>query len=149
MQTKYKFIFTGLVAAILVGCASVRAELRREQSLPDQEGRNHRSRLDSDVGEPQNRTLNSEGQSILTWIYSESAVKGESFIPYAGPFVGGTRSKTKTLNVTLQDGKVVSFASTGGGMESAARLRTCRGSEPPIRIKEQTARMVIGVNQSC
>ena len=53
------------------------------------------------------------------WLYSEARVKGESFIPYAGPLVGGTRSAQKNLTVTLgADGKVVSFASSAGGLET-------------------------------
>jgi len=66
-----------------------------------------------------NRGLTSEVTTTLTWMYSEARVKGESFIPYAGPWLGGTRSKEKLLTVTLgADGKVSSFSSSAGGMET-------------------------------
>lgn len=70
-------------------------------------------------GQPVNRALISEGTTTLTWMYSEARVKGESFIPYAGPWLGGTRSHNKMLTVTLgPDGRVASFSSTAGGMET-------------------------------
>jgi hypothetical protein len=63
--------------------------------------------------------MDSEGHTSLAWTYVESEVKGESFIPYAGSFVGGNRTRNKTLNVALgPDGKVVSYSFSGGGMET-------------------------------
>jgi hypothetical protein len=69
-------------------------------------------------GEPQNRTMNSENALILTWMYSEARVKGESFIPYAGAFMGGSRSKLKSLSATLTNNVVASYTFSGGGAES-------------------------------
>jgi hypothetical protein len=54
---------------------------------------------------------------ILLWMYAESKVKGTSFIPYAGPFMGGSRSQSKTLTITLTDGKVATYTYSGGGNE--------------------------------
>ena len=118
MKTSTQLVLAALVASILAGCASVGQNFDESKISQIKKGETTEADLIQMLGQPQSRTLNSEGQSILTWTYTESKVKGESFIPYAGPFMGGTRSATKTLNVTLQDGKVVSFASTGGGMES-------------------------------
>jgi hypothetical protein len=105
-------------AALFAGCASVGNNFDEGKVSQIKKGETTEAELLEMFHEPQHRTLNSEGQTILTWMYSESSVKGESFIPYAGPFVGGTRSKSKSLSVTLQDGKVQSLAMTGGGMES-------------------------------
>jgi len=52
------------------------------------------------------------------WMYAESTIKGESFIPYAGAFMGGSRSKMKVLTVNLADNKVTNFSYSGGGSET-------------------------------
>ncbi len=69
-------------------------------------------------GQPESRGMSSEGMTTLRWQYFESRVKGESFIPYAGMFMGGSNSKQKMLMVTLgADGKVTSFNSSAGASE--------------------------------
>lgn len=107
-----------LTAALLTGCASVGNNFDESKVSQIKKGETTENELLQMFGGPQNRSVTSEGQTILTWMYTESSVKGESFIPYAGAFVGGTRSKSKTLNVVLQDGKVQSYAASGGGTES-------------------------------
>ena len=69
-------------------------------------------------GEPENRSVNSDNATTLTWIYSEAKVKGESFIPYAGAFMGGTKAKNKTLSAVLTNSIVASYTYSGGGMET-------------------------------
>jgi hypothetical protein len=69
-------------------------------------------------GAPQNRSINSDGVLTLTWMYAEAQVKGESFIPYAGAFMGGTKSDMKTLTIQLADNKVTNYTYSGGGNET-------------------------------
>jgi len=45
-------------------------------------------------------------------------ILGESFIPYAGAFMGVSNSNHKMLTVVLDNGKVASFNSSAGGMET-------------------------------
>lgn len=102
----------------MLGCASTGNNFDESRVSHIKKGETTESELIQMFGEPQQRGVNSEGQTTLTWMYVESTVKGESFIPYAGPFIGGSRSKNKTLNVTLLDGKVANFNYSGGGMET-------------------------------
>ena len=70
-------------------------------------------------GQAESSGINSEGMTTLGWHYMESRVKGVSFIPCAGRFIGGSRSSHKMLTVTLNaDGKVMSFNSSAGGSET-------------------------------
>jgi len=107
-----------VIVALLAGCASTGENFDEGKVSQIKKGETTEAQLIQMFGQPQSRGVNSEGATTLTWTYIESRVKGESFIPYAGPFVGGTRHKQKTLNVTLLDGKVQSFSSSGGGMET-------------------------------
>jgi hypothetical protein len=117
---KKALILTALAlvgGGFLFGCASVGRNFDETKVSQIKTNETSEADLITLFGKPQNRMMNSSGQMILTWMYSESNVKGQSFIPFAGPFIGGTDTKTKTLNVTLQQGRVISFASSGGGTE--------------------------------
>jgi outer membrane protein assembly factor BamE (lipoprotein component of BamABCDE complex) len=118
MNPKLKLTLTATVAGLLVGCASVGQNFDESKVSQIKKGETTEPELIQMFGQPQQRGVNSEGQSVLTWMYSEATVKGESFIPYAGAFIGGTNTKDKTLTVILQDGRVESFTASAGGMES-------------------------------
>jgi outer membrane protein assembly factor BamE (lipoprotein component of BamABCDE complex) len=110
--------FLSLLAVFAVSCASVGNNFDESKISQIKKGETTEADLVAMFGEPQNRSVNSDSGLTLTWIYSEAKVKGESFIPYAGPFLGGTRSKSKTLSVMLADNKVTSFTYSGGGTET-------------------------------
>ena len=116
-------------AALFAGCASVGNNFDDSKVSQIKKGETTEAELIQIFGEPQNRNVNSEGRTvlILTWTYAESKVRGESFIPYAGAFMGGHDTKSKSLTVTLQDGKAMSFASSGGGMGSRGMTQDVPG----------------------
>ena len=103
---------------IAAGCTSVGNNFDESKIQSIKKGETTEADLVKLFGEPENRAVNSEGGVTMTWMYSEARVKGESFIPYAGAFMGGTRAKGKTLTVLLAQGKVASFTYSGGGSES-------------------------------
>ena len=105
------------------GCASVGNNFDDSKASQIIKGQTSEADLIQMFGQPQSRSMNSEGQTILNWMYSQSAVRGESFIPYVGAFVGGMNTKEKSLNVTLQNDRVVSYSSTGGGMDTRNRTQ--------------------------
>jgi hypothetical protein len=118
MKSLLKFTLATTVASLLVGCASTGNNFDESKVSQVKTGETTEADLVQMFGQPQHRSVNSEGLTMLTWMYTQANVKGESFIPFAGAFVGGTESKTKSLHVTLQDGKVRTFACSGGGTES-------------------------------
>ncbi len=119
MKTILITLLCAAITAWLVGCASTGANFDENKVSQIKKGETTAAELIQMFGQPVNRAMNSEGTTTLTWMYTEARVKGESFIPYAGPWLGGTRSKEKLLTVTLgADGKVSSFSSSAGGMES-------------------------------
>jgi len=118
MNSKIRFILIAITAAVVAGCASVGKNFDESKVAQIKKGETTEAQLVLMFGEPQNRMVNSEGQSILTWMYTQANIRGESFIPIAGAFVGGADTKSKSLNVTLKDGTVQSYSSTGGGMDS-------------------------------
>jgi hypothetical protein len=105
-------------ALFFAGCVSVGNNFDESKLSGIKKNETTEAQLVQMFGEPQNRSINSESVTTLTWMYSEATVKGESFIPYAGAFMGGERSKAKTLTVMLAENKVTSFTFSGGGNES-------------------------------
>lgn len=107
------------LVALATGCASTGTNFDDSKVSQIKKGETTESQLVRMFGPPESRSVNSEGLTTLNWIYMESTTKGESFIPYAGMFMGGHRSKHKTLLVTLgADGKVTHFHASGGGSET-------------------------------
>ena len=68
--------------------------------------------------EAANRTVNGNGTRVLEWTYVQSEVNGESFIPYAGAFLGGSNSAQKSMTVFLNsEGRVSDYTVSSGGTE--------------------------------
>jgi hypothetical protein len=106
------------MALFAASCASVGNNFDDSKISDIKKGQTTEADLVKMFGDPQNRMMNSDTGLTLTWIYSEAKVKGESFIPYAGAFMGGTKAKSKTLSATLTNNLVASYTFTGGGMET-------------------------------
>jgi len=113
-----KYLLSLIVCLALVGCASSGNNFDDGKISQIKKGETTEQDLVSMFGEPQNRSVNSDGIVTITWMYAESRVKAQSFIPYAGAFMGGGTSKAKTLMVTLADNKVKDYTYSGGGNES-------------------------------
>lgn len=119
MKNVLNHIISVAAVILIIGCASTGNNFDESKVTQIKKGVTTEPELIQMFGPPETRGVNSEGQVNLTWSYTEARVKGESFIPYAGVFMGGTKSAHKMLMVSLgSDGKVTSFSSTAGGTES-------------------------------
>ena len=120
MKTTLKLLLTAAVAGALVGCASAGRNFDDSKVSQIHKGETTEAGLVALFGQPAQRGMDSDGHVSLSWNYVEAEVKGESFIPYAGALMGGTRSHNKTLSVALgPDGKVVNYTYSGGGTETS------------------------------
>jgi outer membrane protein assembly factor BamE (lipoprotein component of BamABCDE complex) len=96
-----------LLALAFAGCASVGTPIAQENVKKIRPGVTTEADLVRMFGPPSTRTLDSNGKTILGWIYSEAQTKGTTFIPIAGPFVGGVNTRTQMLSVLIaRNGKV-------------------------------------------
>jgi hypothetical protein len=120
-MNKPSLSLSGLLCGLTLfaaSCASVGNNFDDTKISDIKKGQTTEADLVKMFGDPENRTVNSDSGLTLTWIYSEAKVKGESFIPYAGAFMGGTKAKNKTLSATLTNDLVASFTYSGGGTET-------------------------------
>ena len=110
-------------AALLAGCASAGNNFDSRKLSEIKKGETTESQLITLFGKPESRGINEDGVVKLTWLYTESTVKGATFIPLVGAFAGGVDSKTKTLMVRLdQAGKVAGYDYSGGGFSSSSGM---------------------------
>ncbi|HEX3857585.1 MAG TPA: hypothetical protein VHY30_09850 [Verrucomicrobiae bacterium] len=126
MKTTIAILFC---AALLTGCSSVGTNFNSANVPKIQKGITTETDLVTMFGQPNQRGVNSENGTTLTWIYSEATVKGATFIPYVGIFAGGVNTKNKTLTVRLDtDGKVSGYDYSGGAMGSSGMTQSDPGS---------------------
>jgi outer membrane protein assembly factor BamE (lipoprotein component of BamABCDE complex) len=119
LQNSLKLILSAMAAIWMVACASTGQNYDESKVSQIKKGETTEAELVQWFGQPEQRGITSESLTTLTWQYFEARVKGKSFIPYAGAFVGGSDSQHKTLTVTLgADGKVTSFNSSAGKSET-------------------------------
>jgi outer membrane protein assembly factor BamE (lipoprotein component of BamABCDE complex) len=110
--------FSFACVLFLIGCASMGNNFDEGKLSQIKKGETTETELIQMFGEPMHRSVNSDGLTTLVWMYAQTAVQGQSFIPIVGGFMGGANSSSKTLAVTLADNKVKDFTYSTGGSEN-------------------------------
>jgi hypothetical protein len=102
-----KKLFTLLVILAFAGCASVGTPIATQNVPRIKRGVTTEADLIRMFGAPTTKTLNANGNVIIVWTHSAAQAKGTSFIPFAGPFVGGTNVQVQQLTVLLNSNGTV------------------------------------------
>jgi outer membrane protein assembly factor BamE (lipoprotein component of BamABCDE complex) len=119
VRTLIAVAICGLMFASLPSCVSSGRQIDQGRVSEIKKGRTTETDLVQMFGPPNNRSIDSDGNTRLTWTYYEMQMDGKSFIPIAGAFIGSSNQKSQHLEVTLgSDGKVQNFSSTTGGSAS-------------------------------
>lgn len=126
-----------ICALVLVGCASSGKQFDTRKVNEIQKGKTTEADLFAMFGQPMARGQTGSGFKTFTWVYSEARTKGETFIPFAGPFIGGVDTRTKTLMVTVgTDGTVNDYNFSGsefgvaGGVQDDPEKATSTAAKP-------------------
>jgi enhancing lycopene biosynthesis protein 2 len=70
------------------------------------------------MGSPQQITTLTDGRMMFHNLYVRATTKGETFIPIAGAFIGGTDMQNQSVMVTIgNDGKAADVFSSYGANE--------------------------------
>ncbi|PVY76865.1 outer membrane protein assembly factor BamE (lipoprotein component of BamABCDE complex) [Tamilnaduibacter salinus] len=96
------------LATFLTGCATFQSGQEFDSSKVDQieTGETTQAQIEQWFGTPQGTGVHSVDGELLeqyTYLYSESQVKAESYIPFIGIFLGGSEGETKTLTIHFDD----------------------------------------------
>lgn len=108
---------------LLTGCVSVGRKVDMEKSDQIHRG-STKAEVRSLIGAPDRVSKDADGVEMWTYTYVHSQVKGTTFIPFAGAFLGGTDTKDQSYVVTFTDGVVSNYASNTGNLETTADLQT-------------------------
>ena len=118
--------FNGRIAAVLVlgailvaGCATSGTNFDSSKVSEIKKGETTEAELIQKFGQPNQRTIDSEGLTHLTWQYVEAHASGKNFIPFYGAFHQESNTSNKMLMVTLRDGVVEKFTSSEGANETS------------------------------
>ena len=118
MKAKLARVLLPAFAIFLAGCMSVGTNIDTSKISQIRKGVTTEADLVRLFGEPNQRSVNSEGMQTLQWIYVQSNVTASTFIPVVGDFFGGSKSANKNLSVTLANGRVRDFSGNFGGTEA-------------------------------
>jgi len=109
----YTFLVAGVV---LAGCATAGRKIDQSQVDLIQKGVSTQADVRAKLGDPQQVTRDADGNVTWQYLYSRATVKGESFIPFAGAFMGGVNTQNQSTTVKFSpQGVVTGVETTYGG----------------------------------
>lgn len=106
MKTIHASILT-LALLALLGCASAGVKIDRSATENIRKGVTTKAQVIALLGAPSSDSLTGDGREMMIWSYAHTRVKGTTFIPVAGIFVGGSNTRLTTFQVILTKGKIV------------------------------------------
>jgi outer membrane protein assembly factor BamE (lipoprotein component of BamABCDE complex) len=96
-----KLVLAILLGAALVGCSSVGTPITQEKVNQIRIGLTTEADLFLMFGTPSTKTLDANGKIVLAWVYSSATTKPETFVPLAGPFIGGYSTELQQLTILV------------------------------------------------
>lgn len=120
----------GLVVllAMLAGCVSIGTKVDETTLTQFERGRTRYQDVLTVLGKPNTSTLNSDGSRQIAYVYTQSQMKPQNFIPIVAAFTQGASSETSTVTLDFDSSQVlVRFTATTGqtavgtGFSSGAR----------------------------
>lgn len=128
-----------LASVLLTGCATVGRKVDQASVDRIKKGQTTQQEVIGLIGSPDQITRNADGDVIYSYIYVRATTKGESFIPIAGAFVGGTNVQNQMVMVTFgPDGIVKDVLSTYGATDS--RMNASAGGRVEMNDVDQNKR---------
>lgn len=124
----FRFLNGASVCAVALlmtlGCHSTSHGTKMDQAKLDQiqKGKTTKSEMITWFGPPASIGRDDTGQQTATWMYasSDTKVKGSTFIPYAGMFMGGATgtSESQTLFATFDSNNVLQKYNLSGSAQN-------------------------------
>jgi outer membrane protein assembly factor BamE (lipoprotein component of BamABCDE complex) len=125
MRLDFRFhVAAALALCLVAGCASSSygTKLDKNKVAQIQKGVTTRAEVEQMLGQPENVSLMGDGRRMMMYSYTESNahVKGTSFIPIAGAFMGGSEGTMhhQQLQVVLNKNDVVEDYVMNDGMKN-------------------------------
>lgn len=112
-------VLAAALAVLFSGCASSGTKIDPAAVQRIEKGKTTKAKLLAMFGAPLSASLLGDGREVLVWSYAHARVKAATVIPVVGIFAGGADTDTQTLQVILDERKVVQdFTSNTGRIET-------------------------------
>ena len=121
-----------------MSCATYGRQIDQSAASRIERGKTTKNEVIALLGSP-DQVTNFNGQTTFTYSYARVAVKGATYIPYIGPFVGGTRSQNQMFVVTFDQNDVVTNVMSSYGA-SETGLGAAAGPKPTLTDVEEGKR---------
>lgn len=129
-------LLIGCACVFLLGCAASGVQVKEEQLNQFEVGKATVADVVRALGQPNQNVLMSDGSRMLIYSYAEVQTRPETFIPFAGAFVGGADVRTNTAMLRFdQSGSLLSKSASSGGTGTGMGMSS--GTGMPTRIENQ------------
>jgi hypothetical protein len=112
-------IVIGLAVASLAGCVSVGTKVDPNVVNTFQPGVTTIAAAEAKLGQPNQTTHNSDGGTIVQYVYIKSHASGASYIPVVGIFAGKSIADNVTTTLTFDKAGKFVKSTTGEGHTEA------------------------------
>ena len=127
MKRFFTILLIALTPLVFSGCFSMGRRVDSAAASKIKVGRTTKQEVTALLGSPDGSSSNGRGETTWTYNYTGSQMKPESFIPYVGPLVGGTRIQQQATTVVFgANGVVKDFTNSENSTETGANLGSSR-----------------------
>jgi outer membrane protein assembly factor BamE (lipoprotein component of BamABCDE complex) len=96
-------------------CTSAGVHVSEDQVSKYRKGTTTMDQVIADLGQPTTRSVDEEGNVTLTYTYTETTVRPETFIPYIGGIVtGGTDVRSNSAVLIFNKGGILKSYNVSG-----------------------------------
>ena len=100
---------------LLAACASGGTKVDPSQMAQFQRGKTTQTDVVTSLGDPTTTENRDDGTTVLSYMYTSTKARPESFIPIAGAFIGGADTKNSTATFTFNKKHVLTNMSNSQG----------------------------------
>ena len=114
-----RYLIMSLAVLLLSACASSQVGKKVDQDKFSYfvKGKTTYAEVVRELGEPSSVTRNSDGSKTATYMFVQSKVKLQTYIPVVGSFIGGTETETQTSLVDFdKKGLLTNYSANEGKM---------------------------------
>lgn len=102
-----RLFMTIFIATFLIGCATIGTRIEQDKIEQIKEGVTTKEEVIALMGQPPIQTLTSDGETIMTYMFTKAKIRATSFIPVVGMFVSGADTEQAMFQIIINKDNVV------------------------------------------
>lgn len=114
---KSKTIAAFTLAVALAACSSSGTKVDHAQMAQFHKGSTTSAQVISALGDPSQTSYDDNGNKTLTYTYTQTDVKAQTFIPFVGLFSNGANVKSSTATFTFNKSDVLTKMTQSQGAQ--------------------------------